>query len=182
MILVRFMDGIRDLFEDRKLEDIAVVFPYSNDFSNRTLAYDATTKLTRVMSYDLKLPFRALSEYHLEALEQQPPKLIIVPSPHNCDDALQQLLTFAEKEGTSLLITGPLGLDAYWKATDRADHIVGKRSLGNVQREELLNIKGVNHRVTYGRRRIAEVAKETLLHGDNGTADEVTFCLWVKGN
>lgn len=178
----RFMDGIRDLFEDRDLEDIAVVFPYSNDFSNRALAYDATTKLTRVMSYDLKLPFRALSEYHLEALEQQPPKLIIVPSPHNMEsDALQQLLTFAEKEGTSLLITGPLGLDAYWKATDRADHIVGKRSLGNVQREELLNINGVNHRVTYGRRRIAEVAKETLLHGDKGTADEVHVLPLGKG-
>ncbi|WP_433582015.1 beta-galactosidase [Paenibacillus amylolyticus] len=178
----RFMHGIRDLFEDRELEDIAVVFPYSNDFSNRALAYDATTKLTRVMSYDLKLPFRALSEYHLEALEQQPPKLIIVPSPHNMDsDALHQLLTFAEKEGTSLLITGPLGLDAYWKASDRADHIVGKRSLGNVQREELLNINGVNHRVTYGRRRIAEVAKETLLHGDNGIPDEITVLPLGKG-
>ncbi|WP_338588461.1 beta-galactosidase [Paenibacillus sp. Y5S-9] len=178
----RFMHGIRDLFEDRELEDIAVVFPYTNDFSNRALAYDATTKLTRVMSYDLKLPFRALSEYHLEALEQQPPKLIIVPSPHNMDsDALHQLLTFAEKEGTSLLITGPLGLDAYWKASDRADHIVGKRSLGNVQREELLSINGVNHRVTYGRRRIAEVAKETLLHGGNGTADEVTVFPLGKG-
>lgn len=178
----RFMHGIRDLFEDRELEDIAVVFPYSNDFSNRALAYDATTKLTRVMSYDLKLPFRALSEYHLEALEQQPPKLIIVPSPHNMDsDALQQLLTFAEKEGTSLLITGPLGLDAYWKTSDRGDHIVGKRSLGNVQREELLNINGVNHRVTYGRRRIAEVAKETLLHRDNGTPDEVHVLPLGKG-
>ncbi|MCW3794861.1 beta-galactosidase [Paenibacillus sp. LS1] len=178
----RFMHGIRDLFEDRQLEDIAVVFPYSNDFSNRALAYDATTKLTRVMSYDLKLPFRALSEYHLEALEQQPPKLIIVPSPHNMDsDALYQLLTFAEKEGTSLLITGPLGLDAYWKTSDRADHIVGRRSLGNVQREELLNINGVNHRVTYGRRRIAEVAKETVLHGDNGTPDEVHVLPLGKG-
>ncbi|MGF9700035.1 beta-galactosidase [Paenibacillus sp. MABNR03] len=178
----RFMHKVRDLFEDRELEEIAVVFPYSNDFSNRSLAYDATTKLTRVMSYDLKLPFRAVSEYHLEALEQQPPKLIIVPSPHNMDDdALSQLLAFTEKEGATLLITGPLGLDAYWKASDRADHIVGKRSLGNVQREELLNINGVNHRVTYGRRRIAEVAKESLLHGDNTTPDEVTVLPWGKG-
>ncbi|MEK4437939.1 beta-galactosidase [Paenibacillus sp. FSL K6-2862] len=178
----RFMQKVRDLFEDRELEEIAVVFPYSNDFSNRSLAYDATTKLTRVMSYDLKLPFRAVSEYHLEALEQQPPKLIIVPSPHNMDnDALLQLLAFTEKEGACLLITGPLGLDAYWKASDRADHIVGKRSLGNVQREELLNINGVNHRVTYGRRRIAEVAKETLLHQDHDTPDEVTVLPWGKG-
>lgn len=96
-------------------------------------------------------------------------------------NALQQLFAFAEEEGTTLLITGPLGLDAYWKATDRADHIVGQRSLGNVQREELLNINGVNHRVTYGRRRIAEVAKETLLHKDKDTPDEVTVLPLGKG-
>ncbi|SDM01015.1 Beta-galactosidase [Paenibacillus sp. OK060] len=178
----RFMEQIRDLFTDRELEEIAVVFPYSNDFSNRSLAYDATTKLTRVMAYELKQPFRAVSEYHLEALKQQPPKLIMVPSPHNMDsDALSELFNFAENEGATLLITGPLGLDAYWKRSDRADHLVGQRSLGNVQREEMLNINGVDHRVTYGRRRIAEVAKETLLHAENHTPDEVEVLPLGKG-
>lgn len=178
----QFIHEVRDLFEDRELEEIAVVFPYSNDFSNRSLAYDATTKLTRVMSYDLNLPFRAVSEYHLEALEQQPPKLVIVPSPHNMDrDALRQLFAYTEQKGISLLITGPLGLDAYWKPNDFADHIVGKRTLGNVQREEMLSLSGVNHRVTYGRRRIAEVVKETLSGRDYGKPDEVTVKTWGKG-
>ncbi|SCY66636.1 Beta-galactosidase [Paenibacillus polysaccharolyticus] len=157
----RFMREVRELFEDRELEQIAVVFPYSNDFSNRSLAYDATTRLTRVLSYELKLPFRALSEYHLDSLEHQPPKLVIVPSPHNLEDAaFRRLIEFTEKQGASLLITGPLGIDAYWKPSRRADMLVGKRNLANVQREEVLHLNGANHRVTYGRRRIAEVVKE----------------------
>src|SRR5699024_4148976 len=46
-----FMHEIRDLFQGRKLEEMGIIFPYSNDFSNRQLAYAATTKLTRVLAY-----------------------------------------------------------------------------------------------------------------------------------
>lgn len=163
----RFMGGIRDLFRERELEDIAVVFPYSNDFSNRALAYDATTKLTRVLAYQLKQPFRAMYEYQLAHLEEQPPKLIIVPSPHNMDSgALERLLSFTEKAGATLLFTGPLGLDAYWKKTDRADLLVGEREQRNVQREEMLDIDGTSYALAYGRRRIAEVCKEVLVNGN----------------
>lgn len=56
----KFIEGIRDIFGDRKLEEIAVVFPYSNDFSNRKLAFAATTELTRILSYELKMSFRGL--------------------------------------------------------------------------------------------------------------------------
>lgn len=164
----RFMQQIAHLFTDRSLEDITVVFPYSNDFSNRALAYEATTKLTRVMAYELKLPFRAASEYHLESLQSQPPKLIMVPSPHNLDSgALEQLLQLVQDTGSHLLVTGPFGLDAYWRMTDRADGILGERRLGNVQREEVLDIQGALHRLTYGRRRIAEVAKEERIQEQN---------------
>lgn len=45
----------------------------------------------------------------------------------------------------------------------------------------MLNINGVNHRVTYGRRRIAEVAKETLLHAENHTPDELAVLPLGKG-
>jgi hypothetical protein len=164
----RFMQQIAHLFTDRSLEDIAVVFPYSNDFSNRALAYEATTKLTRVMAYELKLPFRAASEYHLDSLQSRPPKLIMVPSPHNLDSgALEQLLKLVQHAGSHLLVTGPLGLDAYWRKTDRANGLLGERRLGNVQREEVLDIHGRLHRLTYGRRRIAEVAKEEWIQAQN---------------
>src|SRR5690606_22618341 len=49
-----FMAEAGPYFTERELEQVAVVFPYSNDFSNRKLAYDATTRLTRVMAYMMK--------------------------------------------------------------------------------------------------------------------------------
>src|SRR5699024_11512631 len=52
-----FMDKIRDLFHNRELEDVAVIFPYSSDFSNRSLAYEVTTKLTRTLAYEMNVPF-----------------------------------------------------------------------------------------------------------------------------
>ncbi|PTU47901.1 glycoside hydrolase [Paenibacillus polymyxa] len=172
----RFMNEIRDLFTDRKLEETAVVFPYSNDFSNRSLAFDTTTRLTRVMSYNLKQPFRAVSEYHLDSLKRQLPKLIMVPSAHNFDStSLEHLLEIVRAFGVTLLVTGPLGLDPYWKMTDRVDDIIGQRILGNVQREEVLSLEGQTYSVSFGQRRIAEVAKEELLspEADGAMGDEV---------
>jgi len=156
----RFMAETRDLFRDRRLEDVAVVFPYSNDFSNRKLAFDATTRLTRVLSYELKTPFRAVGEYHLEPLEQAPPKLIVLPSPHNFDDAaFDKLLSIVERTGATLLVTGPIGLDAYWRSTDRLTDVLGRTVTANVQREEMLKIGGSRYPVSFGNRRIAEASK-----------------------
>ncbi|MBD2870888.1 beta-galactosidase [Paenibacillus arenilitoris] len=160
----RFMGEIGGMLGDRKLEDIAVVFPYSNDFSNRKLAFDATTKLTRALAYELNLPFRAVSEYHLGDLEAQPAKLIILPSAHNVDDeALRQLIATAERTGAVLLVTGALRLDAYWHETERLAPLVGKTELRNVQREELLQLAGEALPVSFGHRRIAEAVKEVRL-------------------
>ncbi|WP_311519094.1 beta-galactosidase [Paenibacillus albidus] len=158
----RFIGAAGSLFDGRWLEDIAAVFPYSNDFSNRKLAYDATTRLTRIMSYQLHLPFRAVSEYDLTPLETQPPKLILLPGIHNLDSgALEQLLGLVERTGAVLLVTGALGLDAYWQSSDRMDAIVGPRHTGNVRREEQLQIDGRRFAVSYGQKRIAELVKET---------------------
>ena len=102
-----FMNEVGHIFENRELEDIAVIFPYSNDFSNRRLACSATSKLTSVMAYELNMPFRALSEYHLESLKQDRSKLIIVPSAHNFHiDAFNELLRIVEEKGSVLLFTG----------------------------------------------------------------------------
>ncbi|MGG4146697.1 beta-galactosidase [Paenibacillus algorifonticola] len=156
-----FMEQIRDLFEDRQLEDTAVLFPYSNDFSNRKLAFDATTRATRVLAYELNTPFRGASEYHLQELEVNPPKLLIVPSAHNLDDAaFGRLIALVERAGVTLLWMGPISLDAYWKASDRCSRLLGRAELRNVQREEQLRIGEATFPVSYGNRRIAEVWKE----------------------
>ncbi|QGQ99737.1 glycoside hydrolase [Paenibacillus psychroresistens] len=157
----RFMAEIRDLFSERKLEDIAVVFPYSNDFSNRKLAFEATTSLTRIMSYEMKIPFRAVGEYHLESLSIDPPKLIILPSAHNfADTALADLLEVVKQTGATLLMTGPAGIDAYWRPTDRLTEVLGMRKLANVRREEILDIQGDSMPLSYGGRKIAQISKE----------------------
>ncbi|HEU5140168.1 MAG TPA: glycoside hydrolase, partial [Bacillales bacterium] len=158
-----FIKGISNLFENRELEDVAVVFPYSNDFSNRRLAFDATTKAVRVLTYDLKVPVRGIGEYHLDSLDEYPPKLIIVPSPHNFSDAaLDKLIEFVENTGAVMLFTGPVGLDEYWFESDRIEKELGKTRLRNVVREEVLNFNGQSYPVSYGRRRIAEVSKEVV--------------------
>ncbi|ASA25878.1 beta-galactosidase [Paenibacillus donghaensis] len=157
----RFIAESGHLFAGRKLEDIAVIFPYSNDFSNRKLAYEATTRLTRVLSYQLHLPLRAVSEYGLEVLKAQPPKLIILPSAHNLDDqAMETLFSLVEQTGTVLLVTGSLGINAYWQPSSRLDVLLGKRGQHNVRREERLNFGGRSYVVSYGQRRIAELIKE----------------------
>ncbi|MCJ8013040.1 beta-galactosidase [Paenibacillus sp. KQZ6P-2] len=180
----RFIGETRDLFTDRELEDVVAIFPYSNDFSNRALAFQSTTRLTRLMTYDLKLPFRAASEYHLDALRQQMPKLIMVPSPHNMDsNALAELLELVKESGATLLVTGPLGIDAYWRPSDRMDAVLGKRKLSNVRREEMLGLNGRLLPVSFGHRRIAEVVKESpaSVEGTSGSMDEIVDVPLGKG-
>lgn len=178
----RFMEEIRDLFKGRELEDTAVVFPYSNDFSNRKLAFDATTKATRVLAYELNKPFRGASEYHLDELEANPVKLVIVPSAHNIDDkALEQLLGYVERTGATLLLTGPTSLDAYWRPVDRHSELLGARELVNVLREEQIRIGDRVLPVSYGNRRIAQVWKEALASNAELSSDQLIELSHGKG-
>ncbi|ANS74697.1 glycoside hydrolase [Paenibacillus yonginensis] len=168
-----FMKAAGGLFEERSMEEIAVVFPYSNDFSNRRFACEATAKAARVLAYELKVPFRGLGEYQLESLSDWAPKLIIVPSPHNfSDEALQQLIEHIENNGGTLLFTGPLGLDSYWKSTDRLSRLTGPRRLANVVREEILAVNGQRFKVSFGQKRIGEVSTERVLDSAGPTEAE----------
>ncbi|WP_138755113.1 alpha-amylase family protein [Paenibacillus sinopodophylli] len=177
-----FMAEIRDLFVGRELEDTVVVFPYSNDFSNRKLAFDATTKATRVLAYELNKPFRGVGEYHLDELEATPVKLVILPSAHNMDDAaLTQLLGYIERTGATLLLTGPTSLDAYWRPVERHSELFGERELVNVRREELLHIGNRLLPVSYGSRKIAEVWKEAQVDAVNADADQLIEMPLGKG-
>ncbi|UQZ82951.1 Beta-galactosidase [Paenibacillus konkukensis] len=157
----KFMGSIGHLFEDRALEDVAVVFPYSNDLSNRRLAVEATSVLTRVLCYELNVHFRAMSEYELSALADHPPKLIVVPSAHNFSgQALEQLLDHVREHGGTLLLTGPAGLDEHWRPIERLTDQLGPRRLTNVLREEELMIGGQALPLSFGARKIAQLCKE----------------------
>ncbi len=166
-----FIQDTRDLFEGRELEEIAVIFPYSNDFSNRKLALDATMKLTRTLAYEMNTPFRALSEYHLETLQSKLPKLVVVPSSHNfSSSALTEILEVVKEEGVTLLVTGPINLDEYWQDTKRMTSIIGLTNLENIRREEMLIVNGQYYPVSFGGERIAEAMKEVVSYDQNPTA------------
>ncbi|WP_239613572.1 beta-galactosidase [Cohnella mopanensis] len=157
----RFMSAISPLFEGRKLEEIAVVYPFSNDFSTRKLAMDATTRLTRTMLFLLKQPIRGLSEYHLDSLTDHPPRLLIVPSAHNFSgNALEKLLLHVEERGGTLLFTGPMGLDEYWRPTQRMSGRIGSTKLANIRREEALVLEDKILPVSFPKLRFAEASKE----------------------
>ncbi|NEW08149.1 glycoside hydrolase [Paenibacillus sp. SYP-B3998] len=171
----QFMGEIRDLFQERELEDIVAIFPYSNDLSNRKLAFDATTRLTRVLAYEMNMPFRGASEYHLDVLEDQPPKLIVLPSAHNIDEqAWNKLVDIVKHTGAILLATGPISLDAYWKQTPRLTNELGISELQNVRREELLHLQGTELPVSFGQRRIAQVVKEVRTGSEGASSEAVT--------
>jgi hypothetical protein len=176
-----FMKQVGELFEQREKEDVVVIFPYSNDFSSRRLAFDATTKSARVLAYDLNIPFRALGEYHLASLDHDPPKLIFVPSPHNFSrEALAQLISIAEQQGSTLLFTGPIGLDEYWfPSVGRLQPLLGETCLANVVREEVLELEDHLYPVSFAHKRIAEVNKEVLL-AEVGHSQGITRLKTVK--
>lgn len=173
-----FMKETKDLYRNRALEDVAVIFPYSNDFSNRSLAYDITTTLTRTLAYEMNVPFRGIGEYQLDVLTEEPPKLLIVPSPHSFDNAaFDSILEVADKQGITVLFTGPIHLDEYWHDTNRAEKLFGNVGSSNVKREDLLNIDGKSIPVSFGGERIADTFKGVTTDHNN----DIQMVDWGKG-
>lgn len=156
-----FMGEIGHLFSGRELEDVAVVYPYSNDFSNQPLAYGATTKAIRTLAHVMNVHPRGIGEYHLHELRQHPAKLIIVPSAHNFDDgAFAEIIALAE-QGATVLWNGPICLDAHWGETKgRLREQLGELCQGNVLREETLEVDGRPYQVAFGERKINTLVVE----------------------
>jgi hypothetical protein len=156
-----FMAAISGLFESRELEEVAVVYPFSNDFSNRKLAFEATTQAVRALAFGMNVHPRGIGEYHLEALERHPAKLIIVPSAHNfADEAFEQLLTLA-RQGSTVLWSGPLRLDDHWgPAGHRLYGELGGLDHGNILREEMLKLGEERFPVAFGQKKIGNLAVE----------------------
>jgi hypothetical protein len=108
--------------------------------------------------------------------------LIIVPSPHNFSDtALQKLLDHVAAHETTLLFTGPAGLDEYWHPSSRLDAALGARTLGNVRREERFMLDGKSVPLSYGSRKIAMLAKETVRESSADTGSTLRTVKLGKG-
>lgn len=156
----RFMNEAAGILDDnRQLEEIAVVFPYSNDFSSRKLAYEATTRAMRTLTFGMNVHPRGIGEYQLADLKRYPAKLIIVPSAHNFDDAAFEELLGLARAGSTVLWSGPLRTDAYWgPAHQRLQSELGETIHANVLREETLQLAGDRYAVSFGERKIGTLA------------------------
>ncbi|TYP69504.1 beta-galactosidase [Paenibacillus methanolicus] len=178
----RFMAEIGELFRGRQAADVAVVFPYSNDLGNRRLAAEATSRLTRVLSYGMNVHFRGVGEYQLEELRRAPARLIVVPSPHNfSDEAFDTLMDIVGETGATLLYTGPLGLDAYWRIQPRAVEHTGRTRVANVLREEAFELDGAVVPTSFGQRKIAELCKESPMIADGSGGVMPKVLQWPVG-
>lgn len=106
----------------QEVPEIAVVYPFSNDFSNRAFAQRATQMACDVLLYELCQGFVPVSEYDLEVLREARPRLIIVPSPESMEQqAAETLLKMAEEIGAAVLWTGPMGLDEHFQQVPDGD-------------------------------------------------------------
>lgn len=176
----RFMNEIHAIFEGRQLEDVAVLFPYSNDYSNRSFANRTTANAIRTLAYQLNIHPRGFSEYHLDALDEQPPKLIILPSAHNLSgSALERILDHVRRHGSTLLATGPLGIDEYWRPQPGRVAESGPTRLANVLREEMLEVEGRVIPVSFGGSVISFANKE--LPAEQSAKAPVKLAEWALG-
>ncbi|MDH6669803.1 hypothetical protein M2277_000447 [Paenibacillus sp. LBL] len=174
-----FMKEASVLFDDeRQLEDLVVVYPYSNDFSSRKLAYEATTRAMRTLTFGMNVHPRGIGEYQLADLKRYPAKLIIVPSAHNFDDEAFAMLLELAREGSTVLWTGPLRTDAYWgEALHRLQAEIGETVQANVLREEMLELAGERFAVSYGERKINALAVDRPLSRLDGALEPFTVTL-----
>lgn len=145
----------------RDTDKTAVIFPYSNDFSNRKFAYHATTHLTRLLAYNLKVPFTGIGEYDLQPLREHAFSVVFVPAAHHFDTGqFLELMEIAEEKGFTVVFTGPISYDEHFKKTDRANALVGDTALYGLDRYEEVVYGDENYLFSFGNTYAAKAFRE----------------------
>ena len=174
----RFMREAGPWFEERREEEIAVIYPYSNNFSVRDYAGPATKTAARILGYRLHLPFRAYGEYHLEKLHGS--KLLILPCAASLSErAWERLMRQTAEEGSTLLLTGVFSRDEYYRTVGSRAAALGLRTeIRATRREETLDLNGTALPVSFGGDQYEWVDKESVAGQD---ADKVRVVPCGKG-
>ncbi len=154
----QFFAGLPLDFTLRRLPQTAVIYPFSNDYSNRRSALEATQQLVRSCFFELGLPLRAVSDLDLTSLFADVPRLILLPCPHNLADATWQALTqLLAQHDVTVLLTGPATLNEYWQPTLRAGFAAA--GVGNLSREETLMLDNHPLRASFGGEAIGRLSR-----------------------
>jgi hypothetical protein len=143
-------------------DEIAVIYPFTNQFSNRQFAHHATTHLTKVLAYELKRPFVGIGEFDLDPLLAIKPKVIIVPSGHHFNNVqFTRLMEIVAEIGSTLIYTGPISLDEYFTSTARAEQWVGATTTVPLSRFEKLEYGNKTYDFSFDHLYVSKAFKDT---------------------
>ena len=144
----QFISKVGVLLDQRNLAETAVVYPFSNDYSNRRSTLDATQALVRNLAFEFGENLRAVGDHDLSSLFAAPPKLLLLPCPQNLNDACwQQIEQLLAQHAITVLLTGPATLDRYFNTCQRAPF--SQADIRNLSREETLQIGEQEYRASF---------------------------------
>ena len=144
-----------------------MIFPYSNDFSNKSFAQHATKHLTKILTYQMKVPFVGVGEYDLEQLCRQDFKVIFVPSAHHFETKqFEELLAIAEEKGSTIVFTGPISYDEHFIKTNRANKLVGETTLYGLDRFEEVTYGGKSYLFSFDNTYVSRAFREASSDGE----------------
>lgn len=138
--IAAFMERNAARLEKREDERVVVVLPHSNIFSVRDTGNEAARRCVRVLEYHLGLSSRTASEMFPERVGHA--DLIVLPSPRILREECWQALLARARTGATLLVTGYIEDDSYWRAVPRlAPFSLSTRHV-EVEHEECLALPG----------------------------------------
>lgn len=168
-----FFGNLQVKLAARQLPETAVIYPFANDYSNRRSALEATQQLVRSCFFELGLPLRAVSDFDLDSLLVDVPKLVLLPCPQNLAQqtwiALENLLL---QHDVTVLLTGPATLDEYWRpATQR--FAMKEATVRNLSREEILQLDDTMLRASFGGEAIGRLSTGAHLDGSASSLTQI---------
>lgn len=156
---------------------IAVIYPFSNDLSNRSFAGIACRNLVHIFTDYLKYDFYFVNELVLDSLEEEKPKVIIAPSPHQFSDAqFIRLTDYISRNDTTVIFTGPVSINEYCRYSERLTKFGEGSGIRLLQRYENLIYDEKKYSFSYNNQMLNEAYVQeysgqlcTKLHIGKGT-------------
>ena len=123
---------------ERMPERVAIIIPHSNLFSVRETAQAATRRSVRTLEYRLGLACRGVSEYTAEAIGDA--ALIVLPAARILKEACWQEVLKRVRAGATLLLSGYLEADEYWRKMSRMATLGIEQKAAPITHEEYLTL------------------------------------------
>ena len=158
--MAEFLWRNRARMQAREPEPVVMLIPYSNMFSVRDLATPATRACVRTFHYDNAMPLRAVGEYNVDDLGE--PRLILLPSPRVLRQEAWDALLGRAAAGATLLVTGPVNDDPYWRPCDRLSAFGLNAHTRPVAREETCLLAGRPLRLTFSGEKVHRIDKAVV--------------------